>query len=258
MKTLRIPALLVIALSAALATGCATAEDDTVTESNDTAEITARPKVEIWTDTAGKFHFHLLASNAAVLVTSQSYSSRTSALNGMLSVLSNGSTDAGYRVQPASGGGSYFNIVASNNAVIATSEVYSTEQAARGGVAATISAVDAYYEHWDNATGARFDVFQGQDLRFYFDLHAKNGAIILQSQGYSGQASALNGAFSVQENGVIAARYRVLQAVDGRWYFNLLAANGQVIATSQTYSSKANAERGRDAMIALLPQVQIL
>lgn len=255
MKTLFIPALFAIALSA-----CATVEDDTVADdtSTETAEATVRPKVELWTDSAGKFHFHLLASNGQILVTSQSYSSRTSALNGMLSVLSNGSSKARYSVKPANGGGNYFNITSTNYAVIATSEVYSTEQAATGGVDATLSAIAAYYEHWDTATGARFDVFQGADLRFYFDLHAKNGAIVLQSQGYTTEASALNGAFSVQENGIVAARYQVLQAVDGRWYFNLLASNGQVIATSQTYATKSGAQSGRDSMIALLPQVQIL
>lgn len=257
MKTLFIPALI-----AALAlTACATAEDESIDTDDTTAETseaTVRPKVEMWTDSAGKYRFHLLASNGQILVTSQSYSSRTSALNGMLSVLSNGSTETRYAVKAAASGGNYFNITATNNAVIATSEVYSTEQAARSGVNATMSAIAAYYEHWDTATGARFDVFQGADLRFYFDLHARNGAIILQSQGYTTEASALNGAFAVQENGVVAARYQILQAVDGRWYFNLMAANGQVIATSQTYASKSGAQSGRDSMIALLPQVQIL
>jgi uncharacterized protein YegP (UPF0339 family) len=258
MKTLRIPTVLVLALSAALATACASVEDDTAHESTDSSEIGARPRVELWTDAGGAYHFHLLASNGQILVTSQSYSARTSALNGMLSVLSNGSLADRYVVKAAANGGAYFTVVAGNHAVIATSEVYSTDAAARAGVTATLRAVDAYYAHWDDATGARVDVFDGSDGRFFFDVHAGNGAIVLQSQGYSGEAAALNGAFSVQDNGVTAARYTVLQAANGRWYFNLTSTNTQVIATSQLYSTTAGAERGRDALIALLPTIAIL
>jgi uncharacterized protein YegP (UPF0339 family) len=258
MKTLRIPAVLVLALSAALATACANVEEDTGNESTETSEIAARPKVELWTDAGGAYHFHLLASNGQILVTSQSYSARTSALNGMLSVLSNGSLAERYKVKTAANGGAYFTVVAGNNAVIATSEVYSTDAAARAGVTATLDAVDAYYEHWDTATGARFDVFQGADGRFFFDVHAKNGAIVLQSQGYSTEAAALNGAFSVQDNGVNAARYTVLKSTDGKWYYNLTSTNTQVIATSQRYTTKQGAERARDSMIALLPLISIL
>jgi uncharacterized protein YegP (UPF0339 family) len=258
MKTLRIPAVLVLALSAALASAaCATVGDDP-TESTDSSEVAARPKVDLWADASGGFHFHLLASNGQILVTSQSYASRTSALNGMLSVLSNGSNAARYTVKAATGGGAYFNVTAANHAVIATSETYDSDSNARAGVTATMNAIAAYYEHWDTATGARFDVFQGSDLRFYFDVHAKNGAIVLQSQGYTTEASALNGAFSVQDNGVAAASYQILKAVDGRWYYNLMAPNGQVIATSETYATKQGAERARDSMVALLPTISIL
>jgi len=258
MKTLRIPAVFALALSAALASAaCATVGDDP-NESTDSSEVAARPKVELWTDSTNAYHFHLLASNGQILVTSQSYSSRTSALNGMLSVLWNGSIAERYVVKAASGGGAYFNITAANHATIATSETYASDSNARAGVTATMNAIAAYYEHWDTATGARFDVFQGADLRFYFDVHAANGAIVLQSQGYTTEASALNGAFSVQDNGVNAAQYQVLKSTDGRWYYNLMAPNGQVIATSQTYSTKASAERARDSMVALLPTISIL
>src|SRR4051812_7449684 len=99
MKTSRIPAPLVLALTAALATACAGVEEDSVDTSTDTSAVAARPKVDLWTDAGGQFHFHLKATNDAVLVTSQSYSSRTAALNGMLSVLSNGSLAERYVVK---------------------------------------------------------------------------------------------------------------------------------------------------------------
>ena len=40
------------------------------------------------------------------------------------------------------------------------------------------------------------------------------------------------------------AAFEIKQATDGRFLFNLKAANGEIILTSQLYESKANAEAG--------------
>jgi uncharacterized protein YegP (UPF0339 family) len=77
-------------------------------------------------------------------------------------------------------------------------------------------------------------------------------------QGYATEASALNGAFSVTDNGTTAARYAIAQTNDGRWYFDLTSPNGQVIATGQPYTTKSSATHARDAIIALVPTVAIL
>ena len=119
------------------------------------------------------------------------------------------------------------------------------------------SAVATYLEHWDSLTGARFEVFEGTDGRFYFRLYGKNGAQVLRSQGYSDEANALNGAFLVADYGVSPAAYKIIQSSTG-YYFNVMAPNNRVIATSEVYSSKYNAERARDAIIALLPAVELL
>lgn len=42
----------------------------------------------------------------------------------------------------------------------------------------------------------------------------------------------------------MSARFEVKQAKNGKHYFNLLAANGEVILTSQMYSSAASAKKG--------------
>ncbi|MEM8670993.1 MAG: YegP family protein [Planctomycetota bacterium] len=40
------------------------------------------------------------------------------------------------------------------------------------------------------------------------------------------------------------AKFQIQQAKDGSFYFNLLAANGETILTSQMYASKATAKKG--------------
>ena len=42
----------------------------------------------------------------------------------------------------------------------------------------------------------------------------------------------------------MAAKYDLLTSSDGQYYFNLKAANGKVILTSERYTTKANALNG--------------
>ena len=108
---------------------------------------------------------------------------------------------------------------AGNGHVIASSEPFPAYSHAARAWAASISAVATYLEHWDSLTGARFEVFEGTDGRFYFRLYGKNGAQVLRSQGYSDEANALNGAFLVADYGVSPAAYKIIQSSTG-FYFN--------------------------------------
>lgn len=248
-------AALVLALTSLGLSGCAF-EGETAIESD--SALSGRPYFEVWRAQNGRHYFHLSAANHEIILASQGYSTRTAALNGVLSVLDNGEIQSRYELRQASNGQHYFVLKARNGEIIGVSETYVSRSNAQRGVDGVIRNVIAYQEFLANRTGARFDVFQGRDGRYYFNLHAQNGEIVLSSQGYLDEASALNATFSVAENGLDAARYDVRQAQNGQWYFNLIATNGQVIGTSETYVSKYNAQRGRDAIVALLPSVELL
>jgi uncharacterized protein YegP (UPF0339 family) len=240
------------------AAGCATSEElgDGAVDTT-AAEVGQRPSFELW-KTGSNFYFNLVAANQEVLLSSEGYVTRTAALGGILSILDNGGIESRYEYRTASNGEVYYVLRAVNGEVIAVSELYSTAYNARAGVQAAIRAVAGYLEHWSTAAGARADVFAGADGRFYFNIHAANGAIVLSSQGYDTEEGALNGAFSVVDNGTTKARYTISQASNGKWYFTLKASNGQVIGTSQMYSTKSNATRGRDALVALIPAIELL
>lgn len=72
---------------------------------------------------------------------------------------------------------------------------------------------------------------------YHFVLKAGNGETILASEHYVQKASAESGIVSVKANAPNPARYLKKTAANGQFMFNLLAANGQVIGTSETYSS---------------------
>lgn len=60
-------------------------------------------------------------------------------------------------------------------------------------------------------------------------MYAANGEVVLTSETYVAKASAENGITSVQTNSSKNDRYSRSQAANGKFYFNLKAANCQVI-----------------------------
>ncbi|MCF0174902.1 MAG: YegP family protein [Bacteroidales bacterium] len=92
---------------------------------------------------------------------------------------------------------------------------------------------------------------------FQFDLKATNGQVILSSQGYKSKDSCLNGIESVKRNSQVDARFERLTAKDGSPYFNLKATNGQVIGSSEMYSSVAAMENGIASVAKNAPDASI-
>ncbi|MBL8920500.1 MAG: DUF1508 domain-containing protein [Myxococcaceae bacterium] len=213
----------------------------------------SRGRFETFVGQDGRSYFHLLAGNGEKVLASQGYASASSAAAGIDSVQANGAAAANYEVREASDGSSYFVLKAGNGAIIGVSEMYVSKANAERAITSVVKVVVATtLETNAPQTAGRFEVFKGLDGKSYFHLRAKNGEIVLQSQGYSSRAKATAGVTSVQTNGLNAARYTVLAAVDGRFYFTLKATNGQVIARSQLYSTKWNAERGVETVIGLV------
>ncbi|MBP9085716.1 MAG: YegP family protein [Kofleriaceae bacterium] len=250
MKNLLNIAALVAALCTATLTQACVSDTDETSEAS--LEAVVSPKFDLWQNDAGQYYFHLAAANGEILLASQGYQSRTGAINGVLSVLDNGGLDVRYAIKQGSDRKHYVSLLAANQQVIATGEGYSTKSNANRAVKTMVRNVAAYLQHWDNPTGARFQVKASSSSAFSFALYAGNGEVVLTSESYTTEAAALNGAFAVQENGVDAANYKLLQANDGRSYFVLRAKNNEVIGVSQMYTTKESAQRAINSVTALL------
>lgn len=90
----------------------------------------------------------------------------------------------------------------------------------------------------------KYTKFQDKGGEYRFNLKADNGQIILKSEGYTTTASRDNGIASVRTNCTIDSRYARETSKSGKPYFNLKAANGQVIGTSEMYESEAGRDNG--------------
>ncbi len=89
-----------------------------------------------------------------------------------------------------------------------------------------------------------FELKVAKNGQFYFVLKASNGQVILQSEMYTTKAAALNGIQSVQNNAADEANFDLTTTANDKFHFNLKAKNHQVIGSSETYESKASAEKG--------------
>ncbi|MCG8455664.1 MAG: YegP family protein [Holophagales bacterium] len=98
------------------------------------------------------------------------------------------------------------------------------------------------------ANHPKYEIFKGKNGKLYFHLTARNGQPVLASQGYADKGGCKNGIESVRKNSPNDANYETLEAKDGRKYFNLHAANKQVIGTSQMYKSAEGCKKGIESV----------
>jgi len=103
-----------------------------------------------------------------------------------------------------------FDLKARNGEVIATSEVYASENSCMNGIKsvttnAPIAALeDQTVEGFEKQKHPKFEVYADKKGEFRFRLKARNGEIIATSEGYAAKASCLNGVESVRKNVVDA------------------------------------------------------
>ncbi|MFK8105367.1 MAG: DUF1508 domain-containing protein, partial [Saprospiraceae bacterium] len=74
---------------------------------------------------------------------------------------------------------------------------------------------------------------------YFFNFLTDDGEPVLKSQGYQTKEACANGKDSVLKNASDDANYERKVDEEGNHFFNLKAANGQVIGTSVTFASEA-------------------
>lgn len=89
-----------------------------------------------------------------------------------------------------------------------------------------------------------FELSKSSDGQFRFVLKAGNAETILTSELYKAKTSAESGIASVQANCTSNASYERKTSSNGKPFFNLKAANSQVIGSSQMYATESSRENG--------------
>ncbi|TDO73334.1 hypothetical protein EV143_106277 [Flavobacterium chryseum] len=82
----------------------------------------------------GEFQFNLKAGNGQTILTSEGYSSKAGATNGIESVKTNSQDDSRFDKKESTSGKPYFNLKASNGQLIGHSEMYESASARDNGI----------------------------------------------------------------------------------------------------------------------------
>ncbi len=81
-----------------------------------------------------KFHFVLKAANGQVVLSSQMYASKSSAMNGIESVKSNCGDDNCFEKKTAKNGKFHFNLKSTNGQIVGSSQMYANESGMNNGI----------------------------------------------------------------------------------------------------------------------------
>ena len=104
----------------------------------------------------------------------------------------------------------------------------------------------------------KFVISVRKDGQFQFNLKAANGQVVLTSEAYTTEAACRNGIASVKKHAVDKKFFVKKEAKNGKPYFNLLAANHQVIGSSQMYASIATCDKGIRSVMNNAPEAEIV
>jgi len=91
---------------------------------------------------------------------------------------------------------------------------------------------------------AKYEIKKAKDGKFYFNLKASNGQVILTSQMYKEKSGAKNGIASVQQNSSVNDLFEKKESASEKSFFVLKAKNHQVIGKSQFYKTTAALDNG--------------
>lgn len=91
-------------------------------------------KFELKATKNGKWVFNLKSGNGQIILTSEIYESKQSALNGIESVRKNAADDNRYDRRKSKNDEPYFVLKAANHQIIGNSEMYSSSQAMENGI----------------------------------------------------------------------------------------------------------------------------
>ena len=105
--------------------------------------------------------------------------------------------------------GTKFDLKAGNGETIATSEVYVTAAGCHRGIAsvrtyATAAAIEDLTVDSTNVRCPKFEVYKDRRNQYRFRLRAKNGKVVVASEGYTTKESCLGGIESVRRNAAVA------------------------------------------------------
>jgi uncharacterized protein YegP (UPF0339 family) len=106
-------------------------------------------------------------------------------------------------------------------------------------------------------TMGKFVIKPNAKGQVYFCLKADNGLNILTSEGYNSKSACANGIDSIKNNAKDDSKYDRKESANGKYYFNLRAANGHIIGTSEMYENATGRDKGIESVKSNAPGAKV-
>jgi len=103
-----------------------------------------------------------------------------------------------------------------------------------------------------------FIVKKESDGNYYVTLKAKNGGVILNSQKHLSKSDCKNGIATIRANATDNLKYDYKKTFDGKFYFRLKSALGEVLGNSKLYESAERRNAGIEAVRKIAPLANVI
>ena len=108
-------------------------------------------------------------------------------------------------IEKSKDNGFIFNLVAGNNEIIATSQVYESKANAQHGIESVrtncvVEIEDQTVDGYETLKNPKFEIYKDKAGEFRYRLKASNGEIIASGEGYTAKQGVKNGIESIKKN----------------------------------------------------------
>ena len=105
---------------------------------------------------------------------------------------------------------------------------------------------------------AKFELKPAKGGKFMFNLKAANGQVVLTSETYDTKKNAEKGIASVRKSAAVAKRFDKRESKKKEPYFVLTASNGEIIGTSEMYTTAKSQEKGIASVQKNAPESKVV
>jgi hypothetical protein len=158
---------------------------------------------------------------------------------------------ARFEVFAGADGKQYFHLLAPNGQKVLASQGYTSTAAARDGIASVKAGIG------DDSRVATNEASNGQ---YSFTVKSSNGQVVAVSELYASRSNATRAITSIRSSAKTAttvvvrptskAAVQVFKGLDGQYYFHVRATNGQILAQSESYATRAGSVSGSASALA--------
>lgn len=199
-------------------------------------------RFEIFYDIAGQYRFRLVAGNGEIILASEGYVAKASALKGIASVRVNAQEEGQFKKLDSKDAQFYFNLVAKNNEVIGTSEMYRTVGNRAIGIfsvqrnAAAAEIADLTIGVAKPTPGAKYTVYQEIASGYRFRLDSTSGYNLITSPSYDTHDKA-TAALAAAKTAIASTASYTSNAGEGTSNYVSVKANTEVVGYSTPSAS---------------------